>query len=453
MDTRRTAILCSGVTLGVYNPALIVRNKLREMGGNPAVFILETLFLHDKKNKIFEMKEMFHRDFRFALMGQRASKTVGDSYDPFLINELYQRWLKIGINHFIVFSGFWMTILEEYFRTIQQSNYCVDVYHMDAVESKSWETTEYSVDNIQHIWFFSAQDQSISKYLAISNHEIVPFETRYNRYIIHGGGWGIGTYREKIQKLQAHQLNLDIINYEVRDVTEINPQNRYYMMDPNWKSWEYDVEGNLHFPPFGEIVADNKTRYRQNNKYPEVYDLIRRNRGIISKPGGATLLDSLSSATPIIFLEPFGEYERKNAELMIAKGLGIWFHDWEKLSYSTEVIEQCHRNLVKIRAELTEYKEFYKKTFEQGADFNMSIIEKVKIILMEVKSLNVSQANWGHNVSIIDDIGLDSLQIINFLLKIEDRLNIEIDFEEFNYNHLRSLEKFCGFLKENYELS
>ena len=83
----------------------------------------------------------------------------------------------------------------------------------------------------------------------------------------------------------------------------------------------------------------------------------------------------------------------------------------------------------------------------------MSIIDKVKTILIEVKSLNPSQVNWGSNVSIIDDIGLDSLQIINFLLKIEDLLDIEIDFEEFNYNHLRSLDKFCGFLKKNYELA
>ena len=363
MDTRHTAILCSGVTLGVYNPALIVRNKLKEVGYAPSVFILEKLFLHDKKKKIPELRQLFHRDFRFALMGQRASKYIRDNFDIGLINDLYQRWLRTGVNHFIVFSGFWMNILEEYFVLTSQKNYRVDVYHMDAVESKSWEAIDHSVENIRHIWFFSAHDNTISKYLAISDHEVIPFKKRRNRYIIHGGGWGIGTYRQKIQKLASIDINLDIVNYESGDRTDINPRHRYYMMDPKWMPWEHNVDEEASFPPFGEICPDNRTAYRQNSQYPEVYNLIRKNRGIISKPGGATILDSLSSATPIVFLEPFGDYERRNAELMIDKGLGIWFDKWVNSSYSTELIEQCHKNLVKLRAKMTEYKAFCKTTF------------------------------------------------------------------------------------------
>ena len=83
----------------------------------------------------------------------------------------------------------------------------------------------------------------------------------------------------------------------------------------------------------------------------------------------------------------------------------------------------------------------------------MNTEEKVKTILMEVKSLNTTDVNWSGNTDIINDIGLDSLQIINFLLKLEDQLNIEIDFEEFNYNHLRSLDQFCTFLEKNYKLN
>ena len=359
---KHTAILCSGITLGVYNPALIVRNKLREMGKEPAVFVLENLFRHEKQNSISKMKQMFHKSFKFALMGQRASKTVDDNCDPDFLKQLFQRWHDSGINHFIVFSGFWMSILEEYQKQNSQSSYRIDIYHMDAVESKSWETINHSMRNVQHVWFFSEHNSSISNYLSISNHDIVPFEARHNRYVIHGGGWGIGTYRQKIQILQDRNLCLDIINYEIDDLDEINTQHRYYMMDPNWKSWEYDADGNLNFPSFGAVTAEGKVNYSQNKEYPEVYNIIRRNRGIISKPGGATILDSLSSATPIIFLEPFGEYERKNAELMIAKGLGIWFTDWENSKHSIEVLEQCHRNLVRKRAEMTEFKEFYKTT-------------------------------------------------------------------------------------------
>lgn len=84
---------------------------------------------------------------------------------------------------------------------------------------------------------------------------------------------------------------------------------------------------------------------------------------------------------------------------------------------------------------------------------HMNTEEKVKTILMEVKSLNATEVNWSGNTDIINDIGLDSLQIINFLLKLEDKFNIEINFEEFNYNHLRSLDKFCNFLEKNYKFN
>jgi acyl carrier protein len=79
----------------------------------------------------------------------------------------------------------------------------------------------------------------------------------------------------------------------------------------------------------------------------------------------------------------------------------------------------------------------------------MDTKEKVRTVLMEVKSLTPSEVSWNDDVDIINDIGLDSLQIISFLLRLEDELNIEIDFEAFNYNHLRSLDNFCGFLEKN----
>ncbi|UPK41662.1 acyl carrier protein [Paenibacillus pabuli] len=46
-----------------------------------------------------------------------------------------------------------------------------------------------------------------------------------------------------------------------------------------------------------------------------------------------------------------------------------------------------------------------------------------------------------------NDIGLDSLQMIQFMLKVEDQLNVIIDYDEFDYEHLQSIDTFITFLK------
>lgn len=46
-----------------------------------------------------------------------------------------------------------------------------------------------------------------------------------------------------------------------------------------------------------------------------------------------------------------------------------------------------------------------------------------------------------------NDIGLDSLEMIQFMLKVEDQLNVAIDYDQFDYEHLQSIDSFIAFLK------
>lgn len=49
--------------------------------------------------------------------------------------------------------------------------------------------------------------------------------------------------------------------------------------------------------------------------------------------------------------------------------------------------------------------------------------------------------------NIIQDLGFDSLKVINFILAIEEKLDIEIDFEEFEFEYLESFNKLVGYLE------
>lgn len=46
-----------------------------------------------------------------------------------------------------------------------------------------------------------------------------------------------------------------------------------------------------------------------------------------------------------------------------------------------------------------------------------------------------------------NDIGLDSLQMIQFMLKVEEQLNVVIDYDQFDYEHLQSIDSFMTFLR------
>lgn len=72
--------------------------------------------------------------------------------------------------------------------------------------------------------------------------------------------------------------------------------------------------------------------------------------------------------------------------------------------------------------------------------------EKIIQILAEIKNDNEIVTKASKETSIIDDIGLDSLQMINFLLRIEDEFAIEFDFEQFNLSNLSSVEGLSNYI-------
>lgn len=74
--------------------------------------------------------------------------------------------------------------------------------------------------------------------------------------------------------------------------------------------------------------------------------------------------------------------------------------------------------------------------------------ERVKQILGELKNDLSFSGKLSDSSSIIDDVGLDSLQMINFFLKIEDEFDVEIEFDAFDFAYLSSIGAFCSFIEK-----
>jgi acyl carrier protein len=75
------------------------------------------------------------------------------------------------------------------------------------------------------------------------------------------------------------------------------------------------------------------------------------------------------------------------------------------------------------------------------------MIKKIIEILAEIKEDKTLINKLTPESNIVDEVGLDSLEMINFILMIEDEFQKEIDFEEFEFAHLETVGSLSSFLQ------
>lgn len=355
-------ILCSGVAMGVYTPALAVRYQLSKLNIDSEVVVLESLYVKEKRDKLNATKKVFHNNFRIAKKAHEMARDITPSLDNELIDELFSKWNAEGRHLFIVFSGFWMPILIKYKDFAFPNKVCADLVIVDSVISPSWKSFKGDIpESFTITRLFNYDEKSIVQKIFMPQISPPDFSERENRLVIHGGGWGMGTFKNYIPELNELGINLNVIVYFKEENFKKNSKNKYFMIDPDWRPWHKDKEGKVQFPPFGEVYTESKDIFSNREEYNELFYLIEKSKGIISKPGGSTLVESLASATPIIFLDPLGEHEAKNAELWINLGLGITYEDWKSHDFSFEILEKLHNNLLIAQKLGSDYASWYKE--------------------------------------------------------------------------------------------
>ncbi|WP_340021257.1 acyl carrier protein [Paenibacillus sp. FSL K6-1096] len=72
--------------------------------------------------------------------------------------------------------------------------------------------------------------------------------------------------------------------------------------------------------------------------------------------------------------------------------------------------------------------------------------QKVIEIIAEIKEEPglIQTLNGASDLTL--DAALDSLQIINFILRIEDEFDVEVDFDTFDLEHLKSVDRFTDYV-------
>jgi len=359
-------VLCSGFGLGFYIPGLLIERKLARMGLSVDVEVFENVMLEAKQQQVDDSRKAYGANFKVALASQKMPSDIRQSLDPQAVNTLIEKWLRENRTRFICLSGHWVHVLDSYLERRGDNEVNADLLHVDSKPSPSWKQlgklkSDYA-SAYRETGLYDSKDNRVLCRIEVDENEPLPFWQREESIVLHGGGWGIGTFRDKVAELSLAGFRLDIVAYDPAEVAEPEPEanRRYCMNDPEWRAWSRDSFGQHGFPSFAVIhLPGEDTVFKPQFSHHGLFDEIRRAKAVVSKPGAGALIDSLASATPLILLEPFGEHERKNAEIWEHLGYGISYEAWRATGFAHVELEKLHRNLVVGRAKLPDYASEY----------------------------------------------------------------------------------------------
>ncbi len=78
-----------------------------------------------------------------------------------------------------------------------------------------------------------------------------------------------------------------------------------------------------------------------------------------------------------------------------------------------------------------------------------SIEEVVISLLAKTIDDENSKDTWTAETDIINDIGIDSIQLVRFMLSVEDELGISLDFDDLDFDDFSSIGALADYLMKN----
>lgn len=289
-----------------------------------------------KESVMEETKRSFHKDFRLAKLSYRLPPRNTDAVDAQAKEKMISRLCELKYDSVILFSGFWAEFISELIHACPRYRGRVQAVHMDAVLSLSWKNRERS--GILEHWLFHLENNQVCCSLS-------PFQTGReapSRILVHGGGWGLGSYDEKITALNQLGYPLDIIVYYPNEVRSDDSFNQYYLLDPEWKP----DEGKNEFPRLLKYQSGSWIEFGDRKTANPLSLLLDHALAILSKPDGGTLCDSLACGVPILFTEPLAPYEQANRDLWIQQGFGMKYTDFITCETQSQLIQHMRQNIL-----------------------------------------------------------------------------------------------------------
>jgi hypothetical protein len=168
-----------------------------------------------------------------------------------------------------------------------------------------------------------------------------PYDEREFSFVSHGGGWAMGSFRDVLDVLPGPAAILLPRDRAAAEKEALLPRASLF----------FDIElGAERSAEFARLAQITDTGYRilPPMAHHGALDVISRSRAIVSKPGGATVVDSYLAQTPILFLDPISKYEQGNAEFVVQSGIGLRLEDYLAKGADPGLLRACADNLARL---------------------------------------------------------------------------------------------------------
>jgi acyl carrier protein len=75
-------------------------------------------------------------------------------------------------------------------------------------------------------------------------------------------------------------------------------------------------------------------------------------------------------------------------------------------------------------------------------------ISTIKAIIAKLKRQPELVNELSDHADLINEVGLDSLELLQFMLEVEERLGIQIDFDALEFSYLHAIHTLAVFLEK-----
>ncbi len=76
----------------------------------------------------------------------------------------------------------------------------------------------------------------------------------------------------------------------------------------------------------------------------------------------------------------------------------------------------------------------------------MTTVDVIKNVVGRIKSDPGLSSRLSSTAKQVEDLGLDSLEMLQFMLELEAALDVQIDFDKLEFSYLRSIDSLAQFL-------
>ncbi|MEU9856329.1 hypothetical protein [Streptomyces sp. NPDC047974] len=311
--------LTSGVALGTHIPGLMLHRALSARALPSRVYVLETYFPEEIRQRIRTAKGRYSRDFRLAKAAHALAADHVELIPPETLAALFDEWDAAGTGSITVFSGFWTGIVAAYAE--RRPGVRVDVCHVDAVPSPSHRHAK-EITGSTHTWLLDPVTNALNQAIPVTRAGArLPWEARSIGFLAHGGGWGMGTHAAAAARLVEAGESVSLVLPEPWSDPPAGMS--AYHQDPAWVP-----SPGTDFPRLVPGPGTAAPSFGSREHWSDAFELTRRSRAVVSKPGAGTLIDSLSAATPVLFTEALGDWELANERVWCALGFGMRLSEW-----------------------------------------------------------------------------------------------------------------------------